>query len=528
MHPPKVYIARCPEYSSEALAAAMGRALATIRCPLGRHAVAKANWVFADARLARSCYTRPEVVRAALDVLLASSSQAHMTFIGNAGAGAPTAVMAGRARGEAAPFQRNGYWAFPALYPGRVRLEPTDEGRLARYTLSLGPRLSPEARHDYRIDPGPHARYWREIKSSAALAEADSLVFFPKLKTNVLSHGLTGACKLGGIGLLLDEDRMDGHNFHNDRRIADMLEIARPDLVITDGIDVAYGGNQMTESGRRLGIIIVADNPVAHDVVACHVLGLDARAVTHVRLAAERGWGPLDLAAIDLTTEVPLDELRETARGFGHHGGIDVTTFPEKYERETATPLPVEIISGPPYEHAGAQGVVLDWLYFSYDIPWRRTRMAAWPPMAFLVGEFDRLPTDPDAQVYVVGVRACHQFMQTVRVERRIDVPRFVRRVFGGISAWVRYTRPDGRRGWAVLIEGNPPTHRDLILAIAVGSRGRTLAPFFRLDLIFDSYVRMLGTQARRWWRNRRPPPVIAAADIARMRRYRPGASEST
>lgn len=522
---PKVYIARCPDYAPDTVAAAMGRALAAVPCSLGRHSVAKANWVFADARMARSCYTRPEVVQAALDVLLAASRQAHVTFIGNSGAGIPTAVMAGRARGEAPAFQRSGYWAFPSLYPGRVRLEPTDEGRLARYTLSLGPRLTPEARHDYRIDPGPRARYWREIKSSAALAEADTLVFFPKLKSNVLSHGLTGACKLGGIGLLLDEDRMDGHNFHNDRRIADMLEIACPDLVITDGIDVAYGGNQMTEGGRRLGIIIVADNPVAHDVVACHVLGLDPRAVAHVRLAADRGWGPLDLSDIELATEVGLEALRETVRGFGHHGGIDVTRFPEKYQQETGTPLPVEIVSGPPYEHAGAQGVLLDWLYFSYDIPWRRARMAAWPPMAFLVGEFDRLPTNADAQVYVVGARACHHLMQTVRVERRIDMPRFVHRVFGGISAWVGYRGADGRRGWAVLIEGNPPTHRDLILGIAVGSRGRTLAPFFRLDLIYDSYVRMLGTLARRWWRNRRPPPVIAATDITRMRRHRPDAS---
>ena len=503
----------------------MARALKAVPWSLGRSVAAKANWVFADARMARSCYTRPEVVRAALDVMLARSSEPHVTFIGNAGAGIPTAVMASRARGEAPEFQHCGYYDLASLYPGRVRIEPTDEGRLARFPLSLGPRISPEARHDYRIDPGPQARFWREIKSSALLAEADTLLFFPKLKSNVLSHGLTGACKLGGIGLLLDEHRMNGHNFHNDRRIADMLEIARPDLVITDGIDIAYGGNQMTESGRRLGIVVVADNPVAHDVVACHVLGLDPRAVAHVRLSAERGWGPLDLADIDLTTEVPLEALRETVRGFGHHGGIDVTAFPEKYRQETGTPLPVEIVSGPPYEHAGAQGVLLDWLYFSYDIPWRRTRMAAWPPMAFLVGECGGLPADAGAQVYVVGARACRHFLQTVRVERRIDVPRAIHRILGGISAWVRFRGGDGRRGWAVLIEGDPPTHRDLILGIAVGSRGRTLAPFFRADLIYDSYVRMLGTRVRRWWRNRRPPPVIAAVDILRMRRYRPDLS---
>lgn len=528
MRSPRVHVALCGDYSSSALSAALSRALLAVPHKVGRNVVAKANWVFADARLARSCYTRPEVVRASLDVLLAERSDAHVTFIGNSGAGMPTAAAASRARGEAAEFSQFGYWAFPSLYPGRVRLEPTDEGRLARFTLSLGPRMGADARHDPAIDPGPHARYWRDIKTSVALAEADTLVFFPKLKTNVLSQGLTGACKLGGIGLLLDEARMDGHNFHNDRRIADMLEIACPDLVITDGIEIAYGGNQMTEGGRRLGIVIVADNPVAHDVVACHILGLDPRAVDHVRLAAERGWGPLELADIDLTCEVPLEKLRETVRSFGHHGGIHVSTFPEKYQAETGRSLPIEIISGPPYEHAGSQGVILDWLYFSYDLPARRAAMATWPSSAFLVGEFEGFPRDPEALVFVIGIRACRRFRALVTFERRIEVPRALLDWLRGASAFVRYRRPDGGRGWAALFEGDPPTHRDLILGIAIASRGRMMAPFFRLDLIFDSYLRMLGTQVRRALRNRRPPPVIAAADIARMQPHRPDAATET
>jgi hypothetical protein len=55
---------------------------------------------------------------------------------------------------------------------------------------------------------------------------------------------------------------------------------------------------------------------VAFDAVCCAIIGVDARDVDHIRLAAERGFGTLDLAKIRITGDVTLEQARERARGF--------------------------------------------------------------------------------------------------------------------------------------------------------------------------------------------------------------------
>jgi hypothetical protein len=201
---------------------------------------------------------------------------------------------------------------------------------------------------------------------------------------------------------------------------------------------------------------------------------------------------------------------------------MPVERFGERFRAETGWTFPMEIISGPPYEHAGAQGVLLDWLYFSYDDPRRWPRMAGWPPSAGVIGEFDRLPSDRNALVFAIGRRACEAFGRQTTMLRRIPLPGWLRNALGGPAAFVRYGREGGGRGWAVLFDGDPPTHRDLILGFVIATGGRMLAPFFRPDLIYVSYVRMLGTWLRRALRNRGPLPRVEAAEIARMTRYRP------
>jgi uncharacterized protein (DUF362 family) len=55
------------------------------------------------------------------------------------------------------------------------------------------------------------------------------------------------------IGAIDGRERL----FHHDRdlhvKIVDLLEAANPDLIVTDGIRMAFGGNQMTEGGADVG-----------------------------------------------------------------------------------------------------------------------------------------------------------------------------------------------------------------------------------------------------------------------------------
>jgi hypothetical protein len=60
----------------------------------------------------------------------------------------------------------------------------------------------------------------------------------------------------------------------------------------------------------------MGNNQVAFDAVCCAIIGLDPRSVDHIRLAAERGFGTMDLDKIKITGDVSLTQAKERARGF--------------------------------------------------------------------------------------------------------------------------------------------------------------------------------------------------------------------
>jgi hypothetical protein len=126
---------------------------------------------------------------------------------------------------------------------------------------------------------------------------------------------------------------------------------------------------------------------------------------------------------------------------------MPVVDFPKRYERDMRAKVPLEVIASPPWDPAGAQGAVLDWLYLTYDQPKDvRRAMAAWPATSIVVGRFAGKPPEPQHErVVVVGDPA--------------------------IEAW----RALGSRKAATLIPGDPPSVRDLLdgFARAIGGKAR-------------------------------------------------------
>jgi uncharacterized protein (DUF362 family) len=498
-----------------ALASAVRRGLDAVGTPALKGKVfVKPNLVMPHHRVGKANYTRPEIARAVVEALLEREPDARFTFGGNSGLGVPTAVMARRAAGSD-PELALGYWALERLFPGAVRISPTDEAPLRGYRLSRGPLLTLDEREKDAWHPeDPRKRFWDVITTSGELETTDHVLFLPKLKSNVLSHGLTAAVKLGGIGLLTDRDRLKGHNHLNDRRIADMLEIAEPDLIVTDAVEVAIGGNQMTEPGYPLGAVIVASNALAHDTVAAAILGLDARKIGHLAIAHARGYGPIDLDAIDVVGDVTIDELRARLAKV-ENGFFPVDKFGERYHRDTGLDFPMEILTGPPYEHAGAHGVLLDWLYMTHDFPEARDGISRWPRGTCVAGEFQGFPKN--SLVYCVGKRACAKFRSQVQSLFGLRIPLPVWKQLRGFRSVERW-RKGKRRGIAFFFEGDPPSHKDLVLGFFLASLGRMRVPLFRPDLIFDSYVKMMGTVSRHRKNNAGGIPIVETRDIARVR----------
>ena len=62
--------------------------------------------------------------------------------------------------------------------------------------------------------------------------------------------------------------------------------------------------------------LILGNNQPAIDAVSCALIGIEAKDVEHIRLPHERGFGPIDLAQIQITGDVTFEEARARAQGF--------------------------------------------------------------------------------------------------------------------------------------------------------------------------------------------------------------------
>ncbi len=480
--------------------------------------VAKANWLLSHRRFATASSTRPELVAGALEALFARQSQLRVLFSGSAALGCSARHQARRARGRVGPLAREGYLALEAMFRGQVTVRPTDEAQLYRYQLSVGRRMSREQRDLLDAELDVDLRYWDRVVAGYELYHADAVVLFPKLKTSVLAGGLCGAVDLQGVGFLRGVDRLDGHNRHNARRVVDMLEVTDPDLVITDAIEVGFGGGTMTQSGHHLGLLVVADNAVAHDAVCARLLGLDPQQNPQLRLAAERGFGSIEEADIEIGGDVDLQRAALQVVGFGPHVVGRVDDFSKRFERYCGAALPLDIHCGGFYEEAAGAGVLLDWLYSSFDHPRFRERMKRWPRCSVFVGEVQERPRNE--RIYLVGDRAIASFAaQTDFMQPALKLPLFIQRQLAGSFGLYRYRLKGGGRGWVTAISGNPPSRQAISWAFLLGSLGRISPPLLGalpspVEACYQLFARLLSKR-----RNRHGIRLVHARKMARTLR---------
>ncbi len=125
--------------------------------------------------------------------------------------------------------------------------------------------------------------------------------------------------------------------------MADLQDVLQPRLVAIDAV-TAGEGRMLTPIPRQLSLIIMGNNQPAIDAVCCAIIGVDPSTVAHLKLASDRGFGPLDLAHIALSGDVTLPEAQARAQGF-KVGLVRV----EKYFEGTA----ITAYAGPPPEREG-------------------------------------------------------------------------------------------------------------------------------------------------------------------------------
>ncbi|WP_437299605.1 DUF362 domain-containing protein [Sorangium sp. So ce426] len=251
--------------------------------PHGRTLI-KPNVVASGAHFPHA-YTRPEFVEGVIGALKdRDDGRVRELAVGErCGITLPTR-MTYESAGYYPMFRRTGVKHYHFEEEQQVEIPLTHEGRL----------------RDYVFTPEP-------------VAKADFFVNCPKFKSHPWTT-VTFSMK-NYIGIQDDRHRLIDHDHRLNEKVADLQYIVQPQFIAIDAI-TAGEGRMLTPSPFDLGLIIMGNNQVAFDSVCCQIIGVDPRSVEHIRLASERGFGPMDLGEIEITGDVTLEEAKHKAKGF--------------------------------------------------------------------------------------------------------------------------------------------------------------------------------------------------------------------
>lgn len=277
----KVFIAECPDYDAVKIRDIVERGMRELDfAPKGKVFV-KPNVVFAynPQHYGPHAYTAPRFVEGALNAISNSRGVDRVDIGEKSAIGMPTRLA----------FRQAGYFdvvnRVDMNSAAPVRAVCMDEER--RKTIFVGGAV-----HD-------------KVRINKQMAEADALIYLPKLKCHCVSK-MTGAVKLN-IGILSDDERSIRHDFLLNSKIADLLVPGMPDLTIMDAVTVGVG-NEALPIPRQLGLVIMARSPLAADIVGATLLGIKPTEVPYLLETFVRGHKPSSLEEIDLAGDITSHE----------------------------------------------------------------------------------------------------------------------------------------------------------------------------------------------------------------------------
>ncbi len=148
----------------------------------------------------------------------------------------------------------------------------------------------------------PHGTLIKKMGVASEVLDSDVLISVPVGKTHA-SSGVSLSMK-GMMGLIFD--RRPFHSRGLDESIVDMVTILKPKLVVIDGTRIlGSGGPGGPGEVIRLNLVIASTDMVAADAQMV-ALGtwygkkLEPGQVKHIKMAAERGLGRLDIEKLNV------------------------------------------------------------------------------------------------------------------------------------------------------------------------------------------------------------------------------------
>ncbi|MEA2625513.1 MAG: hypothetical protein QOD06_1558 [Candidatus Binatota bacterium] len=282
---PTVIIRECPDYDAARIRSIVRDALHELDLrPFGRTLV-KPNCVASGPYFPHT-YTRPEFLEGVLLALKdrAGSDVKEIALGERCGITFPTRY----------GFKGAGYYEMLDRVGG-VRAYHFDEVSQVEIPLYHEGRL-----RDAIFTPEP-------------VAAADFFVNCPKFKAHPWTT-VTFSMK-NYIGIQDDRHRLIDHDDSLNQKVADLQYVVQPQLIAIDAI-VAGEGRMLTPIPFDMKLVILGNNQVAFDAVCCRIIGIDPLSVDHIRLAYERGFGPVEPEKIRVTGDVSLADAQRRASSF--------------------------------------------------------------------------------------------------------------------------------------------------------------------------------------------------------------------
>ena len=282
---PRVIIRHCADYDPQKIRQIVREGLTELGLQPSGRVLVKPNLV-AAGKLFPHAHTRPELGEGVLWALkdIGGDKIAELAVGERCGITIPTR----------AAFQQSGFEDMVDRVPGVKRYYFEEEKQVEiRYT-------HPQRLRDYVFTPEPVAR-------------ADFFVNMPKFKAHPWTT-VTFGCK-NYIGIQDDRHRLIDHDHRLDEKIADLQHIIQPQFLVIDAI-TAGEGRMLTPKPFPLKLIIMGNSQIAFDAVCCAIIGINPREVPHLAFTEDHGFGTTDLAQIQISGDVTLEEAKARAVGF--------------------------------------------------------------------------------------------------------------------------------------------------------------------------------------------------------------------
>lgn len=280
----QVILRHCDEYDPQRIATILSEGMEALDVQPHGRVLVKPNLVLPHPRFFPHSSTRPEFVDGLLHAVKARGEDMSALSVGErSGLSIPSRMA----------FSLAGY--HPVLRRHQIRPIYFDEQ----------PSVPVRLRHPQALRS--------LVYVARAVTRCDFLINAPKFKAHSWLK-VTLALK-NYIGIQDDAHRLIDHDHKLTHKIVDLQEVVQPGFIAMDAI-TAGEDSEIASRPFPLGLIVMGLNPVAVDAVCTHIAGLDPGEVEYIHLAAKRGYGPMDLAEIDVTGDVTLEEAHARARGF--------------------------------------------------------------------------------------------------------------------------------------------------------------------------------------------------------------------